>query len=284
MRTRILTGAVLTAILVLIFWFSCFVAFLVPLFAALLAVTAVYEFFHCIGVQKDIVVSVPAYLLAAAMPFCTYVAALFDITLTTYVAYCFIAFLVYLFYLYATAILRRGTMSFADVATRFVGVAYIVGSLTAFPLLRDFTPHGVYLYLLVFLGSWITDTFAYFSGRLFGRHPLAPEISPKKTVEGSIGGMLFCMIAFAVFGIVMQFAFHMKVHYIMLVITGLVCSVVSQMGDLITSLIKREHDCKDFGKIFPGHGGVLDRFDSVIAVTPVLLVFSNLGDALRILA
>jgi phosphatidate cytidylyltransferase len=206
--------------------------------------------------------------------------------LPAYLALAAACFVVYLIYLFTVAVFRRGKMAWGEVSTAFTGVLYIAAAFASLALLRHNTRNGEYLYLLVFFGAWVTDTFAYFTGRFFGKHKLNPEISPKKTVEGSIGGILFCILSFVGFGLVMQFAYGKQVNYIMLCVAGLICSFVSQIGDLITSLIKREHGVKDFGKIFPGHGGVLDRFDSVLAISPVLLILCNLvavSDALGIL-
>ena len=144
-------------------------------------------------------------------------------------------------------------------------------------MLRD-AEDGQYLYLLVFLAAWITDSFAYFSGRLFGRHKLIPAVSPKKTVEGAIGGVVFCVIACLGFGLFTAIVWDAEPNYLGLGISGVILSVCAQIGDLIASLIKREHGIKDYGKLFPGHGGVMDRFDSVAAVAVVLLLISALPE------
>ena len=129
-----------------------------------------------------------------------------------------------------------------------------------------------YTYLLVFVGAWITDIFAYFVGRMFGKHKLCEAISPKKTIEGSIGGTIFCSVAFLIFGIIMLNGAGGVKEYVTLSIVGVIISFVSQIGDLSMSLIKRHYGIKDFGKIFPGHGGMLDRFDSILAVSTTLFV------------
>ena len=118
----------------------------------------------------------------------------------------------------------------------------------------------------------MTDIFAYFCGLAFGKHKLIPDVSPKKTIEGSIGGIIFCAIGYMVYGFVVSRVFSVEMNIIALGIFGLIISVVAQIGDLSASLIKREYDVKDYGALFPGHGGVLDRFDSVIAVSCVLMV------------
>ena len=297
MLQRIITAVVLIAILLPLLFLSWQCAYIIPALVALMAFAAVYELLKCLRSQvdeagtattarEDFVVSVPAYLIAVGLPLAT---ALDRVrTIHTFLLMAAAVFTLYLLYLFAVAVLRQGRMHFAEVAEVFTGVLYITLSFASLSLLRHKTPEGGYLYLLVFFGAWVTDTFAYFTGRFFGKHKLNPVISPKKTVEGSIGGILFCMISFVLFGIVMQFGkWHFTVHYPLLLLSGLLCSVVSQVGDLITSLIKREHGVKDYGKIFPGHGGVLDRFDSVLAISPVLLILSNLsllGDTFALLS
>lgn len=296
MLQRIITAVVLIAILLPLLFLSWQCAYIIPALVALMALAAVYELLKCLRSQvdetgtaatarEDFVVSIPAYLIAVGLPLAT----AFVTSIHAFLLASAAVFTLYLLYLFAVAVLRQGRMHFAEVAEVFTGVLYITLSFASLSLLRHKTPPaGGYLYLLVFFGAWVTDTFAYFTGRFFGKHKLNPVISPKKTVEGSIGGILFCMISFVLFGIVMQFGkWHFTVHYPLLLLSGLLCSVVSQVGDLITSLIKREHGVKDYGKIFPGHGGVLDRFDSVLAISPVLLILSNLsllGDTFALLS
>ena len=150
---------------------------------------------------------------------------------------------------------------------------YICGGFTSIVLLRDFQNIGMYLFMLIFVGAWMTDIFAYFVGRFFGKHKLIPEISPKKTVEGSIGGIVFCSLSFVLYGFILSYFTSISlVSYIVLGVVGVIISIVSQIGDLTMSQIKRQFGVKDYGKIFPGHGGMLDRFDSILAVALVLLI------------
>ena len=128
------------------------------------------------------------------------------------------------------------------------------------------------MYLLIFMGAWVSDTFAYFTGKFIGKHKLIPSVSPKKTVEGAIGGIVFTLIAFVVFGIIVRHYFNVQVPIYQFCILGILLPIVSQIGDLIASCVKRQYGIKDFGKVFPGHGGVLDRFDSVMLVAPTLCI------------
>ena len=136
---------------------------------------------------------------------------------------------------------------------------------------------GQSLIILAFLISWMTDIGAYFSGRFFGKHKLAPVISPKKTVEGAIGGFVFCMamvsgISYLLTGPLNILPFDVNWPYLLIITAA--GSVISMVGDLSFSVIKRAFNIKDFGKIMPGHGGVLDRFDSTLFVSPVLCLFN----------
>ncbi|MDE6619721.1 MAG: phosphatidate cytidylyltransferase [Lachnospiraceae bacterium] len=129
--------------------------------------------------------------------------------------------------------------------------------------------NGIYLVWMIFISSWISDTFAYLSGVLFGRHKLAPVLSPKKSIEGSVGGIVGAALFGALFGAYMDSALGGGRFVLILAVVGGVGSVISQVGDLAASAIKRNHDIKDYGKLIPGHGGIMDRFDSVIFTAPI---------------
>jgi len=120
--------------------------------------------------------------------------------------------------------------------------------------------------IFAFLIIWSTDTGAYLAGRLFGKHKLWPSISPKKTIEGAIGGVVLACILAGVFHIIYPFS-HPTVIVVIVTITA---SIFGQVGDLVESALKRHYDVKDSGRILPGHGGILDRFDSLLFVLPLL--------------
>ena len=289
MKVRLLTALVLLCILVPVLIFSGTVAF--PFVAALFCSVGVGEMQKCLGTWKKRYISIPACLLAALLPLGTALLGGVERDLSIHIddpnhtaMYLLIfaaVFVLYMFYLFAAAVFCRGSLSFSDIAASFVTTFYITLAFTAILLLR-FGTNGQYYYLLCFLGAWITDSFAYFTGVFFGRHKLIPEISPKKTIEGSIGGILFCVAAFVIFGLVSSRFTGKAPNYLVLACLGLLVSVLSQIGDLIASLIKRERGIKDYGKIFPGHGGVMDRFDSVVATAPLLLIICTMDSLLPI--
>lgn len=250
-------------------WFSDTVIF--PAAMALLIVIAMFEMFRCLGLHRSLVLTLPFYPAGAVMPFC--IRYLRGNVALDYRDVALLVMALLLIYILAVVVMSRNTVNFTHAATVFASALYITFSFCGIVYLRDFD--NQYIYLLVFIGSWITDTFAYFTGRLFGRHKLIPDISPKKTVEGSIGGIVFCVAAFV------GYAYIIGIEYIgviWLVLSGIVVSIVSQIGDLSMSAIKRQHNIKDFGRVFPGHGGVLDRFDSVLAVSSVMtMIFAILN-------
>ena len=155
------------------------------------------------------------------------------------------------------------------------GGTFIGYSFAAFLRLEATGIHRAYL-LLPFILSFACDTFAYFAGRAFGRHKLAPKVSPKKTVEGSIGGILGNVVCGLIFVFVMDHWLEAGIGYGTMVVLAVTCSIVAQIGDLSFSLIKREFGIKDYGHLFLEHGGVLDRFDSVLFVTPLVEIILDL--------
>lgn len=134
-----------------------------------------------------------------------------------------------------------------------------------------------FLFFLVFVGASLTDTFAYFGGRLFGKHQLAPQISPKKTVEGAVIGGVFGALGVLLAGVIFQQYIldpsARRVPVYLYAILGLMLGVFSQVGDLTASLIKRQFDVKDFGNIMGAHGGAMDRLDSAIFISPIVCAF-----------
>ena len=133
--------------------------------------------------------------------------------------------------------------------------------------------------MLCLAGAWLGDSGAYFVGtfwKFWEKHKLCPEISPKKTWEGAVGGVLTVGLVFALYAFGYQIVqgyrgYNFEVNYLYLVIMGFICGVLGIIGDLSASLIKRQYGIKDFGNIMPGHGGLMDRFDSVLFVAPFMM-------------
>ena len=129
--------------------------------------------------------------------------------------------------------------------------------------------YGRYFILIPFVLAFLSDTGAYFAGRAFGKHKLAPVISPKKTVEGVFGGVFGAIVGMMLYCLVLQHFFNFRVNYIFALIYGVIGSAAAVFGDLCFSVIKRQTGIKDYGNLIPGHGGILDRFDSMVVVAPL---------------
>lgn len=158
-----------------------------------------------------------------------------------------------------------------DGMTTFFGFFYVFFLLFHIYLVREFN-HGNELIWLAFISAFGCDTGAYFVGITIGKHKLIPELSPKKTIEGSIGGVFFATLISIIYGIFLRNRGNLGEVDVVLIcgLSGFFGSFLAQIGDLSASAMKRICDVKDFGKLIPGHGGVLDRFDSVILTVPPL--------------
>lgn len=164
--------------------------------------------------------------------------------------------------------------NFIDASLSTLGVLYVAIFFSFIPLI-NFGFAGQFLVWLVFLTSWSCDTTAYYSGKLFGKTKLCPKVSPKKTIEGSLGGILGSTVAAVAFGYIIQRNFYIMnlTHY---AIIGILCGALSQFGDLVASSIKRHVEVKDYSNLIPGHGGILDRFDSILYSAVIIFYYLNI--------
>ncbi len=270
MKTRIITAIVaITVILV-----PCFIflhTFVLPLIMGLFSAIAVYEIIKATGGKNKVILAVSC-ITAAAVPFLFH----FDIS----IPFMPVAIIYVLAYLIIMVPMHK-TTSFNDIVTALFATATVPFSISVFVMLRDVyitapdkfsKSSGVFLILFAMFSAWMTDTFAYFTGKFLGKNKLCPNVSPNKTIEGAVGGVIGNIIASTVMFIIFDkffFTVHTFVWWQIIIISA-VLSVISMFGDLSASLIKRNHGIKDFGNIFPGHGGVMDRIDSCLFVLPAL--------------
>ena len=169
---------------------------------------------------------------------------------------------------YSELLFSKGKIPFTSAAVCFVAgilVPHLFSALVRIMILDS----GRSFLLLPFTISVLSDTGAYFIGCAFGKHKLCPAISPKKTVEGFFGGVVGSIVGMILYGLVLQFFFGFTVNYLHAVLYGVLGSGFAVFGDLMFSVIKRQTGIKDYGKLLPGHGGILDRFDSVTVVAPL---------------
>lgn len=267
MLKRSLTGIVLVAILIPVFIFYDTAA--LPTFFAFISVVAMFEIARCIGIadKKHLAVTLPAYLIAVVLPFYQFFLGENGCPLVLAAAAAMV------FAVYALCVFGVIKNELSPMTHFLTMLIYVSGAAVSAVAIAP-EKNGGFVLLFLFLGSWLTDTFAYFCGTLFGRHKLIPKVSPKKTVEGSVGAIVFTVASFTLYGLLVASITDLTPNYFALIITGLILSILSQIGDLNASFIKRQYGIKDYGKIFPGHGGVLDRFDSVIAIAPLIYLMS----------
>ncbi|WP_300364164.1 phosphatidate cytidylyltransferase [uncultured Subdoligranulum sp.] len=277
MKTRVITAAVGLAVLAIVLAFFNTVLFDLVLSAVCLI--AVHEVFTAMGFGKK-----QWYLYAVAIPF-----TLMVMLTTTQVARLLVlpvSFLVVLFF-NICQIAHLRTLDFGKLTGYVYFSGVIIFCFYSLIHLKRVLPFELYHYdavyfiLLILCFAWGGDTAAYFAGRAFGKHKLAPLVSPKKTVEGAVGGVLGSILAGVLLtGAYMALSGHYDVitlqvrprHYLILVLLGAIASVLGILGDLFASAVKRQVGLKDYGTIFPGHGGILDRFDSVMFIAPFVAI------------
>lgn len=273
MKTRIITAVVGLAVLAVVLAF--FDTILFDLVLAAICLLAIHEVFTAMGFGKK-----QWYLYAAAVPFTMLL--MLSSSGAARAALLAVGFLTVLFY-NVVLITHDKTLDFGKLSGFIYFSGVILFCFYSLIHLKRCLPMDMYGYdaiyfiLLILCFAWGGDTAAYFAGRAFGKHKLAPIVSPHKTVEGAIGGIFGSVLAGVVLTLVYSFlsASHNVItiqvqprHYAILVVMGAIASVLGILGDLFASSVKRQVGIKDYGTIFPGHGGILDRFDSVMFIAP----------------
>ena len=283
MKTRIISGLIMAVIVLSVLALGYTInPIIITVFIALIAPLATYELIHNVAKIKSktaIIVSM-LYTAVGVVNFALGGFKIGDYTITTYhitVLYVSIAVFVILkkhkeFDL--AAILSLCVMPFI-MAYAFGSLEKIAnfGATYGFEISPISTSKGIYYLLMMLNFSSICDMGAYFVGVTIGKHKLCPEISPKKTVEGAVGGILTSVL----FSFIFSFAFGMTEKLIPCLVLTLPLCIVGMLGDLFASTIKRSVGIKDYGSLIPGHGGVLDRVDSILLISPIYLILISLG-------
>jgi len=269
MLKRIFTGLIGAAVLILVLIEG---RFLLTLGVIAVSVVSMWEFYRAIGlVKKNVLLCILGIWGSCALA----ILAAYQLSGTPLISSSFLMLIgfAYVVSLLLIMLYNHKNVTLSDVAVILAGNVYIAYLMMHILLVRGLGFGGTFVWL-IFLGAFMSDTFAYFTGRFFGRRKLWPEISPKKTVAGAAGGVIGCGIVFVLFGIVWNYLQpEIGVSVPLMFLLGLLCSAAAQIGDLVASVIKRQYNIKDFGRILPGHGGVLDRFDSILFVAPVVYLF-----------
>lgn len=236
-----------------------------PIVISALSMMALHEVIWSTGFVKNSWISGLSIALAGVIPFWVLIGEGMKSAL--------VAIFIYFILIFAVAISSKYTVTMEKMGGSFffaMLIPYLLSSFVRIDQLNGGNGSGKFYILLPLVVAFCSDTFALFAGMLFGKHKLAPALSPKKTVEGAIGGFVGAILCSMLYGLVINKWFGYEVNYLLLALYGALGSPIAQMGDLSFSYIKRQYGIKDFGNVFPGHGGVLDRFDSVIFCVPLL--------------
>ncbi len=277
MKTRIITSLVGIAIGIAVLFLHNTLIY--PLMVAAIAAMSVQEILTVCGcgMKKYPGHFIMCMIFAVSMPLFAY----YEIA---YIWRIFAASLI-VFFMFAGYVYDHKKLPFDKLACMTTVTCLVTLSVTCLVSLKNISDiHGICYVVMALMAAWIPDAGAYFVGTACGKHKLCPEISPKKTIEGAVGGLIVTAIVFVVYGFAYQ-QFMKSVHgidfgvnYPALVLIMPIAAVISMVGDLSASLLKREYGIKDYGKLLPGHGGVVDRFDSVYFVLPyIMLVFNAFG-------
>ena len=283
MLTRIISGAVGAAIMAVVLYFHDTVV--LPIAVAAMIAVMLFELLRAVKLEKCIPVLFAVEACGITMPFlysyyyyvektdkmdCVVRDIRIDgvVTLIAFAVTLAAAFIIFVTWLKKHKEIRYEQVFFALAA--MVLVPQAMSTMVRIDRMNE--EHGLFLLIMGLCGAWIADTGAYFTGVAFGKHKLCPEISPKKTIEGFIGGITFTGIAYAA-------AFSLRTEFTIgraaaAFAIGVVCAVIGTVGDLSASMVKRQIGFKDYGKIMPGHGGLMDRFDSVLFVLPTFYIMT----------
>lgn len=287
MKERVIAGVIMAAIIVAILILGSIVPMVFTIFIALLTAACVYEVMWNTGGAKDIYALIWGILYAVVIKFAysgyivffgpiytahalsSYYNSLSSFTVTTITA-------IYMLGIIIISLARHNTFGLKEIAVSFTvpvawgfafnGIEYLLGKFG-----------GLFGFFLVFNFACMCDMGGYFVGRKLGKHKLAPTISPKKTIEGSVGGVIFSLAATALIVVLYNKIGGYEYNLVKwLIITPVFC-VIGMIGDLFASAIKRSAGIKDFSNLIPGHGGIMDRLDSVLLIAPCLQIFSQFG-------
>lgn len=266
LKTRVKTGAVLAVIMIAVFYFS-YLPYEMAGFAAFLSLLSVWELYHAAGCLENRIAVIASCVLAVVIPFVLPGLACYDSIVLLTLAATVAGFLVLM--------KKIGTFTFHKSWQAFLVSLTVAILFSTLSKLRSME-YGLHYVTLAILTAAVSDVAAYFVGKSFGKHKLAPRVSPGKTWEGAIGGVVITSFVMLFLAWGLEKIQGVPVRYLPLLGYLIPAVILGQIGDLSMSVLKRSCGIKDFGNLMPGHGGILDRFDSQMYIAPFTLVYFGL--------
>ncbi len=286
MLTRIISAAVGIAVAITVLFLH--ETIVLPIAIAVVIGIMLFELIRAVKLEKCIPILISAEICGISLPliYHQWYSTLYNeknwyngfIDAHNIITFCII--LLCAFVIFITWLNKHKEIQYSQIFFVLACMVLVPQAMSAIVLIEEQAgEHSVFLIVMGLCGAWIADSGAYFTGVAIGKHKLCPEISPKKTIEGFVGGIIFT----AVFFVIAFFVYNRFIaenplelsalRYILVAVAGAVCAVIGTVGDLSASMVKRQIGFKDYGKIMPGHGGLMDRFDSVLFVLPTFYVF-----------
>lgn len=266
MKTRLISAAIGIVLCIVLMIIGEMNSIVIQIAIALVTALICGELLSAKGLHKDLKLSVPCLFFGLLMP----------LLCNTQIK--FLPIYLFAVVLFSILVAFHNKIKVEDAFFAFGGTMLLTLSMTAFAFTAcNPLGHSSFWVVLTLGVPWLADSGAYFAGVFLGKHKLCPEISPKKTIEGAVGGLISGALGSVLIGLVFLLIYKdVHINFLPLIIIGLINPIVSIIGDLAFSVIKRSCGIKDYGSIMPGHGGMLDRFDSIIFCAPLVFVISNL--------
>ena len=255
---RVASGLILFPLVAIVLIFGN--KYLVDILVSIIAILSLHEFYNAFN-GKAKPVKIVGYIAAIFIAFIH----LIPNTIILKLIGALIALSVLILFL--IVIISNTKINIIDISITFFGICYVALFLMFIPIIRENLENGKILLWYVIFAGWGTDVFAYFVGKYFGTHKFS-KISPNKTIEGCIGGTIGSAVLILIYTIICNNVFNLNINYIAITFMAIILSIIGQIGDLAASSIKRYVGIKDFSHLIPGHGGMLDRIDSLIFIAP----------------
>lgn len=269
MKTRIISAAVALILLAGVLYAGASFPIVITIFISFISAVAAHEILHTTKLVKNNILTVGGIVYSALMPF------IYTNYLPVDASHAGIVFAIFLV---LVTLIKHSSTEVSELCAAFALPVFVSFSFSNLGILMAAADgHGLFYFLLACAFAWGCDTGAYFTGVFFGKHKMAPILSPKKTWEGAAGGLVFAAGISALIAVIFnKISADSTANILIITLIAPVFAVLGMIGDIAASYIKRKTGIKDYGKIMPGHGGVLDRFDSLLLIAPVFASFLQL--------